>query len=220
MSDDDKIHPLKIDEQAFTVLFKDLYPNLKGYACLFVDDEAAEDIVQEVFVYVWRNKETLNIHTSVKAYLFKATYTRCLNYVNRQKMLDIKHRSIENELRQDEINFLDPDKNEIIQKLYMNDLRDEINRAIESLPEKCREVFTLSYMMDMQNKEISKMLDISVSTVEKHINHALKTLRRLLQNRIITLLLTLLIVGYFSFFNLPAVGTPPLLVFLRLTENY
>lgn len=75
----------------------------------------------------------------------------------------------------------------------MNDLREEINQAIESLPQKCREVFTLSYIMDRQNKEISKLLDISVSTVEKHINYALKVLRKLLQNKIVALVLALFI---------------------------
>ena len=179
--------------EAFTSLFKIHYPSLKAYACLFVDGEPAEDIVQEVFIYVWENKGDIAIHTSIKAYLFKATYSRCLNYINRQKMMTTNHRHIEKELRDYEASFFDPDKNEIIRKLYMNDLRAEINQAIESLPQKCREVFTLSYIMDMQNKEISKLLDISVSTVEKHINYALKVLRKLLQNTAVALVLAFLI---------------------------
>jgi RNA polymerase sigma-70 factor, ECF subfamily len=195
MSEGNKIHPFKIELEAFTGLFKIHYPSLKAYACLFVDSETAEDIVQEVFIYVWENKGAITIHTSVKAYLFKATYTRCLNYLNRQKMMTINRRHIEQELRDYEASFFDPDKNAIIRKLYMNDLRDEINQAIESLPQKCREVFTLSYIMDRPNKEISKLLNISVSTVEKHINYALKVLRKLLQNKIIVLVLVLLIKG-------------------------
>ena len=178
--------------EAFTGLFKIHYPPLKAYACLFVDNETAEDIVQEVFIYVWENKGTITIHTSIKAYLFKATYTRCLNYLNRQKMMTINRRQIEQEVKDYEARFFDPDKNEIIRKLYMNDLRDEINKAIESLPQKCREVFTLSYIMDMKNKEIGKFLEISVSTVEKHINYALKVLRQLLQKNIIALALAFL----------------------------
>src|SRR5688572_7769307 len=193
MSEGNKIHPFKIEIEAFTGVFKIHYPSLKAYAGLFVDDETAEDIVQEVFIYIWENKETLTIHTSIKAYLFKATYTRCLNYINRQKMMIVNRRRIEQELKDYEASFFDPDKNEIIRKLYMNDLRDEINQAIETLPQKCREVFTLSYVMDRQNKEISKLLDISVSTVEKHINYALKVLRKLLQNKVITLVIALVI---------------------------
>jgi RNA polymerase sigma-70 factor (ECF subfamily) len=192
MSEGNKIHPFKIEMGAFTGLFKIHYPPLKAYASLFVDNETAEDIVQEVFIYVWENKGTITIHTSIKAYLFKATYTRCLNYLNRQKMMTTNRRQIEQELKDYEASFFDPDKNEIIRKLYMNDLRDEINQAIESLPQKCREVFTLSYIMDMKNKEISKFLDISVSTVEKHMNYALKVLRQLLQKNIIAFALAFL----------------------------
>ena len=64
----------------------------------------------------------------------------------------------------------------------MNDLRTEINQAIDSLPNKCREVFILSYLEAFKNKQISQELNISVSTVEKHINHALKTLRKTLEH--------------------------------------
>src|SRR6188508_1097614 len=99
MSEGNKIHPFKIEMEAFTGLFKIHYPSLKSYACLFVDSETAEDIVQEVFVNVWEGREVIEIHTSVKAYLFRATYTRCLNSINRQKMIAINHRQIERELK-------------------------------------------------------------------------------------------------------------------------
>jgi RNA polymerase sigma-70 factor, ECF subfamily len=193
MSEGHNIRPFKIETAAFTSLFRLHYPSLKAYACLFVEDDAAEDIVQDVFIYVWEQKANITIHTSIKAYLFKATYTRCLNYLNRQKMMAMNHRKIESELKDYEARFFDPDKNEIIRKLYMNDLRDEINQAIESLPEKCRQVFTMSYLMDKQNKEISKVLEISLSTVEKHINYALKVLRHLLKNKIVAFLIAFFI---------------------------
>ena len=180
INNDDEIHPFRLDRKAFNDLFRKHFPGLKAYGCLFVDAEAAEDIVQDVFIKIWENKEKLSIHTSLSSYLFKSVYTRCLNHINRQKMLLVNHQQIESEMRDYEASFFDPDKSEIIHALYMNDLRTEINQAIESLPQKCREVFTLSYMMDMKNKEISDLLDISVSTVEKHINHALKILRQLL----------------------------------------
>jgi RNA polymerase sigma-70 factor (ECF subfamily) len=193
LSGNHRIHPFKIDRASFNGLFRDHYPNLKAYACLFVDNETAEDIVQDLFIYVWENRENITIHTSITSYLFKAVYTRCLNHINRQKMLDLKHRHIEDELKDFEAGFFDPDKNEVIQKLYMRELQNAIDRAVESLPQKCREVFTLSYLMDMKNRDISKFLDISVSTVEKHIAHALKVLRELLKNKIVVLVIALFV---------------------------
>lgn len=187
---EDILKPYKIDKGEFNNLFRELYPNLKAYGCLFVDEESSEDIVQDVFIYLWENRETLIIHSSIKAYLFKAVYTRCLNNINRKKMVNTNKQHLEIEQRNYETSFYDPDKNEVIRKLYMNDLSDEINHAIETLPLKCREVFTLSYIEDMKNKEISNQLDISISTVEKHINHALKVLRPLLQNKQIISILT------------------------------
>src|SRR5687768_3877662 len=108
MSEGQKRYLFSIDREAFTSLFRDHYPSLRAYACLFVNDEAAEDIVQEVFVYVWENRENITIHTSMKAYLFKATYTRCLNYISRQKMLSANHQHIKNELRDYQVSFFDP----------------------------------------------------------------------------------------------------------------
>lgn len=188
---EDEFQPGKINRDAFDKIFRTYYAKLYAYVCLLVDAETAGDIVQEVFVYVWENRGCMVIHTSIKAYLFKAAYSRCLNVINRQKMRDHNHSHIERELKAYEAGFYDPDKNEIIRKLYMNDLRDEINQAIESLPPKCGEVFTLSYVQDFKNKEISAQLNISVSTVEKHINHALKVLRQLLVNKLTLLLIAL-----------------------------
>ena len=73
--------------------------------------------------------------------------------------------------------FYDPEKNESIRRLYMQELAADIKAAIDSLPDKCREVFMLSYLHDLKNKEISEVLGVSISTVENHVYNALKVLR-------------------------------------------
>jgi RNA polymerase sigma-70 factor (ECF subfamily) len=93
-----------------------------------------------------------------------------------------KQRELEYALKIREVILSNPDENPVIRKLYVNELKEELHQAIENLPEKCREVFKLSYLDDHRNKEISEILNISVSTVEKHINHALKTLRKTLSH--------------------------------------
>jgi RNA polymerase sigma-70 factor (ECF subfamily) len=175
-------HPFRVDLHTFNQLFREQYPALRAYAGFLVGDGSAEDIVQDLFLYTWENRQTITIHTSIKAWLFKSVHNRCLNNLKRTQMLHHNHRQIESGLNEQEMLLADPEKNHIIQKLYMNDLRIEINQAIDSLPNKCREVFILSYLEAFKNKQISQELNISVSTVEKHINHALKTLRKTLEH--------------------------------------
>ena len=173
--------PFHTDEAGFGRLFRELYSSLRAYAGLLVDD-AGEDIVQELFLYCWENRTTISIHSSVKAYLFRAVYTRCLNLIRRRKMITRHERQVGYEQKLREAAHFDPDHNPLIREWYIDGLREGLDAAIESLPEKCREVFKLSYLDARRNKEISEQLNISVNTVEKHINHALKTLRMTLRN--------------------------------------
>jgi RNA polymerase sigma-70 factor (ECF subfamily) len=179
---DSHSHPFKININSFNQLFREQYPALRAYAGLLIGEEAAEDMVQDVFAATWENKDTITIHTSVKAYLFRAVHNRCLNKIQHLKMVQDHHRRLQYAWTEQEILLSDPDKNHIIQKLYRSSMRSAITAAIDNLPHKCREVFKLSYLDNYKNKEISELLHISVSTVEKHINHALKTLRKALQH--------------------------------------
>ncbi|MEI7524476.1 MAG: RNA polymerase sigma-70 factor [Mariniphaga sp.] len=162
----------------FEAIFKKYFPALRKYAQLFVQEQAAEDIVQDILIYLWEQRENLRIHTSTEAYLFRSVYQRCLSQI-KQKNIHSRHLSqIEIDLRQAELSYFDSDQNEVIRTLFMNDLSHDLNNAIESLPARCREVFELSFLQDYQNKQISEKLNISVNTVESHITNALKTLRR------------------------------------------
>ena len=169
---------IKVDIEAFNQLFREHYPALRAYAGMLVDDVLAEDFVQDIFLYTWESRQNISIHASIKAYLFKAVHNRCLNHFSHQDVMADKHQQILHELQKQEILQADPEKNPVIQKLFMNELRQEIHEAINNLPYKCREVFKLSYIEDYKNKQISQLMGISVSTVEKHINHALKSLRK------------------------------------------
>jgi RNA polymerase sigma-70 factor, ECF subfamily len=170
--------PTPGDKEEFAGFFKRYYPKLAAYACLFLEEELAEDVVQDLFIYLWENAETVKVHTSLQAYLFKAVYLRCLNQLKQEKAKSRHHKAIEIYLREFQSKLFDPDSNNSIKKLYMDELREDINNAIDSLPEKCREVFMLSYIHDLKNKEISEVLGVSLSTVENHVYNALKVLRK------------------------------------------
>ncbi len=171
-----------MDITTFTQLFREHYPALRAYAGLLLGEARAEDIVQDIFSATWENRNTIDIHTSIKAYLFRAVHNRCLNNIRQLKTIHHYQRQAQYAWIEQEILHADPDKNHIIQKLYMSDIQQAITQAIDCLPDKCREVFILSYLENYKNKEISDLLGISVSTVEKHINHALKTLRKTLHH--------------------------------------
>jgi RNA polymerase sigma-70 factor, ECF subfamily len=185
--------PGRSDKIAFDTIFKKFYPRLTAYACLFLSPQAAEDVVQDLFVYIWENNDKIIIHTSLDAYLFKSVYQRCLNQIKQQKNHNYHNKIIEDYILEFEMRIFDPDTNESIRKLFMEELKEEIKTAIDSLPEKCREVFMLSYIYSLKNKEISEVLGISLSTVENHIYNALKSLRQKLSKyaNLITIIFTL-----------------------------
>ena len=143
----------------YKALFRKYYPSLIFYATRLIGEEEAEDVVQDVFVELWIRKDSIEIGDQIQAFLYRAVYTRALNV--------LKHRNVEDgycaameEINQRRAEFYQPD-----------------NNAINELPDKCKEVFKLSYLHEMKNKEIADVLGISLRTVEAHMYKALKYLR-------------------------------------------
>jgi RNA polymerase sigma-70 factor (ECF subfamily) len=169
------------DRIAFNELYRQYYPSLRSYAELFLDEEESEDVVQDVFLNVWLRKEGLDDSQSLQGYLLRSVYNSSLNILKKKGRSNDYRSMYEQEIEEIGYKYYDPDANDVIRKLYNQDLRAEINSAINSLPIRCREVFTLSYLHDMTSKEISLQLGISLSTVDNHIYSALKLLREKLK---------------------------------------
>jgi len=128
-----------------------------------------EEIVQDIFIYLWEKKENIKIESSLKSYLLRASKNRSLNYIRNEKTkLDIYNRF--NEFNKETIEM--PDS-----VMDTNQLRHVINAAIDSLPDRCREIYILGKEKSMSYKEISEELGISVKTVEVQMGKALKKLR-------------------------------------------
>lgn len=160
----------------YKLLFRKYYTNLLFYATRIVGEEEAEDVVQDVFVELWRRQESMTVGDQIQAFLYRAVYTRALNV--------LKHRDIKNsyeavmlEIHQKRIDFYQPDSNDVVKRIEDGELRKELFDAINELPDKCKMVFKLSYMHDMKNKEIAETMGISLRTVEAHMYKALKLLR-------------------------------------------
>lgn len=85
------------------------------------------------------------------------------------------------EFYQKKLDYYQPDHTDVISRIENRELRSELHRAIDELPDKCREVFKLSYLHDMKNKDIADVMGISLRTVEAHMYKALKVLRERLK---------------------------------------
>ncbi len=156
--------------EAFEELFRTHYSALCGYANMYLNDvDAAEDMVQEVFLKLWKNKNSLEIRTSLKSYLFRAVRNACLNMIDHINIREEYKKFNELDIKEDESNFTD--------ESIVSELEDKIRTTIDTLPVERRKVFVLSRYEGLKYKEIAERLNISVKTVENQMGKALQFMR-------------------------------------------
>jgi RNA polymerase sigma-70 factor, ECF subfamily len=158
------------DIAEFEKLFKTEYSKLCSYANLFLNDpDAAEDVVQEVFFKLWKNREELTIQTTVKSYLFRAVRNGCMNVIDHLSIRDAYKLVNEEEIKESETNAID--------EAIVSELEQKIRESIDLLPSERRKIFILSRFEGLKYREIADQLNISVKTVENQMYQALKFLR-------------------------------------------
>jgi RNA polymerase sigma-70 factor, ECF subfamily len=157
------------DDDAFATIFREHYSSLVLTAARLLGDRSlGEEVVQDVMLELWRRRETLAADGSAQAYLFQATRNRVLNHL---RHLKIEQRS-EPEVRGDSASTPQADAGVVEEELDV-----AVQRAVQSLPDRCREVFELSRVHGLKYAEIARTLGISVKTVEAQMGKALRTLR-------------------------------------------
>ena len=174
--DDDRLlELLQQDEaKAIEIIFKKYHVMLCRTAFRFVkSQDAAKDVVQEVFMRFWTKRTSIRVNTSLKAYLRRSVVNTALNHLQRSK------RNPTDDL--ENANYNPTDKYTAEDTLQAEQLATDIEKAITHLPRKCRMVFTLSRYEHLTYKEIAEALEISVNTVENHISKAMKILREKLK---------------------------------------
>ena len=184
-------------DQTYRALFRRYYANLLFYATRIVGEDEAEDVVQDVFVELWRRKETMKVGEQIQAFLYRAVYTRALNVLKHREIVN-SYEAVALEVHKKRIEFYQPDSNDVVKRIEDSELRRKLSKAINELPDKCRMVFKLSYLHDMKNKDIAETMGISLRTVEAHMYKALKLLRDRLGY--LNLMLVLFFLGKVSVF--------------------
>lgn len=156
------------DKKAYELLFERFYPELCAYACQWVELEDAENVVQDIMLWLWQNHRELHIETSLRTYLFTATKNRCLTLINRgqmrQRIMSSLHKAMEEQ-------FEAPDF------YILGDLVTKLEEALDELPESYREAFVQHRFNNKSYKEIAAEMGVSQKTVEYRISQAIKLLR-------------------------------------------
>ena len=156
------------DQKAFDTLFRRYYPALCAYGHRFVDLEDAEEIVEDSLLWIWENRETLVIESSLNSYLFKMVYRRALNklaHIDATQRADTRFYEEMQEMLQDTDYY------------QIEELAKRIEDAVAALPESYREAFVMHRFRDMSYKEIAETLGVSPKTIDYRIQQALKQLR-------------------------------------------
>ena len=171
---------------SFEQVFRSHFKNLHAYACTIMrDTAAAEEVVQNVFVKMWEKKEDLQIRENVSVYLYRAVHNGSLNHL---KHLKVKAAYQSHTMRRHTPN----DSERASEKVMMGELEQNLQRALNELPEQCRTIFQLSRFEELKYREIADNLGLSIKTVENQMGKALRLLRLKLVDFLPVLLLLLL----------------------------
>ena len=159
------------DVQQFESLFRSSYVSLVRYArTLIKDQDTAEEIVQDLFYRLWKDREKLEIESSLNGYLFRSVHNRCLHYIEHVKVVE---RHAEEMLHGFQENPESPSD-----ILNYKELQAKIASILEKLPERCGRIFCMSRFEGLKYNEIAEKLSVSVKTVESNMGRALKEFRK------------------------------------------
>ena len=178
-----------LDEKNLEHLFNLYYKPLCYYAKKYnLDNFESEEVVQQVFLKFWELRENLSIEKSVSAYLYQSVRNQSINYLKQKSVIAKNKEDYLTKIANAEL-FGAITEEDGSSALIAQELEKEIFQAIDTLPEKCREIFLLSRKHSLSTKEIAKQLNVSTNTVQKQISIALSKLRNLLKYSLIVFLM-------------------------------
>lgn len=172
-------------EKKYSELFHTWFAPLCYFARKYIRDmDTCREIVHNVFVSIWEKKNEFDFEKPARSYLFTSVYNRCLNHIRDQKKYAVGKADTS------ALEMYDQAVNE--DHLEAAELEAKIKEGIDSLPDKCREVFILNRFEEKKYAEIADKLNLSVKTVEAQMSKALRILRDHLTDYLHLLILVLL----------------------------
>ena len=180
------VNSARLTTENFEQLFFEYQPRLVRFAVRYLDDETAEDIVQNAFLKLWEKRDEVKLD-NIQALLFQMVRNECMN--------ELKHMAVTSTESLDGLMEVEgseqlywqdfaPDADAV---LIGDELQRQIDEALTHVSEKSREIFAMSRQQEMKPKEIAEQLGITRQAVEKHINAALDALRTYLPKNLLPL---------------------------------
>ena len=158
----------KHDTEAFRFLYEYYFTKIVLFAESYLyDEEEARDLVQDLFFHLWDHSEALHVTTSIKSYLFTSVRNRCLNILRDRKIRD------EHNNKLFEAQLFSGTEDVVIDE----EIQQRLQEALDSLPDKCREIILLKVVEGKKNKEIANQLNIAETTVKTQVQRAYRMLR-------------------------------------------
>ncbi len=160
-------------QEKFEIIYKTHYKVLRNVVENIINDkDASHDVVQEVFLKLWRKRDELDHILDPRSYLIKSSVNASLTYLENNK-----HRKVLTDIKIADTGNTDSN-------IITKELEAEIQAALDKLPPKCKAIFILSRFENMKYKQIATYLDVSEKTVENQMGIALKRMREDLKHHI------------------------------------
>ena len=159
------------DARSFDFLFSKYYKDLVLFCNVFLKDQNhSEDIVQDIFVRLWENRENLRIDSSLKGYLMTSAKNNCFEALKHQ---DVVRNHQDYVMYRNDVMDYDTEH-----YLLYTELNERLQEAMQKLPEDMRIIFEMNRFKNLKYREIAEKLNVSVRTVENKISKTLELLRK------------------------------------------
>lgn len=163
------------DESEYEILFKEFYTLLVQFAFQIINDnEAAKDIVQDLFVQLWEKELKFTNELVLRTYLYRSVQHKCINHIRKQKIQQQHEKKISDEIEEQE-------NPSVLHVLIREEVYRQLLNSIDHLPPQCKKICLMT-LDGKKPSEIAQELDLAVDTVKKQKTIALKRLQDELGN--------------------------------------